>query len=476
MAAPIAIFRRFTFTKNKSNILLLSRRLFGNSQNQFKEISPFTTNHAWTIDEEIKEQIIKEEMNARRHTGSYFSQPKALPKSLRYSLETVIESFGNADIDKLSKDMNNLISSRKVPLEKDEILEILQEIENEVMEQEKMSPEHLQSLDDRKREKHLHYMRNKIMNIARKRSYRWKEIEYTLAKALAYAKSRLHFEYSCLSRIFFEMKKRDENFRPQTLFDFGSGVGSVMWACNDMWPKSIFEHFCVEKSSSMIELADLLLRDGNEAKERCFKNVNFKSYMPKDVKGGFDICVSSFSLLHLTSREERLSTLNQLWKLTDEYLVLVENGNLNGFKVINEARDFILNMSKIDQDQGGYVYSPCPHDLGCPRMKHYAKPLCPFSISYRKQLETPVENKKFCYLIMKKGKRRPEDVEWPRLMDSVKNPPRQAVCHMCTASGELQTAVITKAKHGKTLYHCVRNGRSGDLLPMVPAENTKKEP
>lgn len=50
---------------------------------------------------------------------------------------------------------------------------------------------------------------------------------------------------------------------------------------------------------------------------------------------------------------------------------------------------------------------------------------------------------------MKKGKRQEKDAEWPRLMDSVKNLPRQAVCHMCTASGELQTAVITKAKHGK---------------------------
>lgn len=69
--------------------------------------------------------------------------------------------------------------------------------------------------------------------------------------------------------------------------------------------------------------------------------------MPKDIKGGFDISVSSFSLLHLSSKEERLNTLNQLWKLTDQYLVLVENGSLSGFKVINEARDFLLNVCII---------------------------------------------------------------------------------------------------------------------------------
>lgn len=43
--------------------------------------------------------------------------------------------FGNADIDKLAKDMNNLIWSRKIPLEKDELLEKLEEMENIVMNQ-----------------------------------------------------------------------------------------------------------------------------------------------------------------------------------------------------------------------------------------------------------------------------------------------------------------------------------------------------
>lgn len=121
---------------------------------------------------------------------------------------------------------------------------------------------------------------------------------FSKAKAVAYAKSRLYYEYSCLVKIFYEMKRRDENYQPRTIFDFGSGVGSVLWyfskflllllllfcvyfhfflltfhsinyilffrACNNMWPKSIYEHYCVEKSSSMIEVADLLLRGKKE--------------------------------------------------------------------------------------------------------------------------------------------------------------------------------------------------------------------
>lgn len=36
-------------------------------------------------------------------------------------------------------------------------------------------------------------------------------------------------EYAVLQKIFMEMKTRDPDFHPLTMFDFGSGVGTATW-------------------------------------------------------------------------------------------------------------------------------------------------------------------------------------------------------------------------------------------------------
>ena len=44
-----------------------------------------------------------------------------------------------------------------------------------------------------------------------------------------YILARLCPDYASLVRVFSEIKKRDSDFSPMTMFDFGSGVGSGMW-------------------------------------------------------------------------------------------------------------------------------------------------------------------------------------------------------------------------------------------------------
>jgi ribosomal protein RSM22 (predicted rRNA methylase) len=41
--------------------------------------------------------------------------------------------------------------------------------------------------------------------------------------------TRTPAQYAALCRVFNEMKLRDPSFKPKTLFDFGSGLGSVTW-------------------------------------------------------------------------------------------------------------------------------------------------------------------------------------------------------------------------------------------------------
>jgi ribosomal protein RSM22 (predicted rRNA methylase) len=57
----------------------------------------------------------------------------------------------------------------------------------------------------------------------------WRPVEYDEHKALLYMVARFAPEYTVLHRIFMELKTREPDFQPHSLFDFGSGVGTATW-------------------------------------------------------------------------------------------------------------------------------------------------------------------------------------------------------------------------------------------------------
>lgn len=72
----------------------------------------------------------------------------------------------------------------------------------------------------------------------------------------------------------------------------------------------------------------------------------------------YDIVVSAYSLLELPSFESRMDTVLKLWNKTGRYLILVENGTNAGFRIINEARDYLLQVSSQHEQSKGFVFSP----------------------------------------------------------------------------------------------------------------------
>ena len=64
----------------------------------------------------------------------------------------------------------------------------------------------------------------------KKRSNRWKFVEYDSEAAWAYLLGgKAAYDYACIKFIMNEIKRRDKLFQPKTLLDFGSGVGTVTW-------------------------------------------------------------------------------------------------------------------------------------------------------------------------------------------------------------------------------------------------------
>jgi hypothetical protein len=54
----------------------------------------------------------------------------------------------------------------------------------------------------------------------------------------------------------------------------------------------------------------------------------------------------SYALGELVTRDERISTVRQLWSLTGDLLVLIEPGTPEGSSLVREMRTHILQMEK----------------------------------------------------------------------------------------------------------------------------------
>lgn len=120
----------------------------------------------------------------------------------------------------------------------------------------------------------------KVNKLLHQRTYNWKPIEYDAYKALQYLLGRSAQEYSTLVRIFSELAQRQPKFQPHSFFDFGAGVGTGTWAASHFWRQSIFEYFSVDASRDMNDLADLILRDGDENRQLTLRNVNYRQFLP----------------------------------------------------------------------------------------------------------------------------------------------------------------------------------------------------
>lgn len=58
----------------------------------------------------------------------------------------------------------------------------------------------------------------------------------------------------------------------------------------------------------------------------------------------------------LPDLKTRLDTILTLWKKCDGYIVLIENGTNAGFKLIEEARDFLIQQAQSEGN--AYLFAP----------------------------------------------------------------------------------------------------------------------
>ncbi|XP_035217657.1 methyltransferase-like protein 17, mitochondrial [Stegodyphus dumicola] len=316
---------------------------------------------------------------------------------------------------------------------------------------------------------------DKIKNKMRLELKRWSQVEYDHHNSLAYLVGRLAANYASAFKVFYELKNRACDFEPKTFFDFGSGVGSAVWAAHAVWGNSLKEYFCVDASSDMNDISQQLLID-SETEEMLIKTVYHRQFLPASETIKYDLVVSAFSLMDLPSLKDRMEIIDTLWRKTNDFLVIIEYGNNAGFLSVLDARDYILQVENMIYKSLGYsspgahVIAPCPHDSTCPRLIESSYKPCGFTVPYQPLFpigaEPPSRKDWISYVILRKGRRPETDISWPRLVKPVLKRPKHVHCRLCCSDGKLHDIIVTKSRHGRHAYRCARSSTLGDLLPV----------
>lgn len=478
-------FTRINCINKSTKKITIDRRFLAES---FRCSSDLVVNHRLVLDPSCEEKLNNGQKH-KRHDGILTPKRVVLPGTLKDATFHLIEKYPVSDLKKKSADLVKYLWSRHVPVESDVIVQKAKELELQILSEEGAR---LAELSLEEREKLENKVKSKVVSKLRKQIYHWEPIKYDAFRSFLYLFGRLSFDYRAAYQVFYEISQRVVDFAPKTVFHFGSGLGTTIWACDSIWPKNISEHFCCDVSDDMNTLARLLLQGGREEEEMCIPGVSFRQFFPPSPKIKYDIVVSAFSLNELPSREERLKVIEALWKKTEKFLVVIENGTNAGFSLVDDTRDFILKLNQTAlvedgfhedgfqedgfQEDGitcqasGHVFSPCPHDKACPRKSREDGTPCNFEVSYEKLSQSndqkEMEKERISYVVLRRGSR--EDIKtgsWPRVVRPVSTPSRCVHLRTCTSSGQLEYSVITAAKHGRGLYWCARACQWGDLLP-----------
>lgn len=416
------------------------------------------------IDSSLKDDFDSNVYKPRKHPGTTRIKVASIPPDILKAIQIILHDTNAKSYYDDSVKLSNYLRSRLLPPEQQDIDLKAKKIYESVSKNfQQKSPEKMTSEEKMDSSKVIDFT---VFKLLQRNVYRWANIEYNASTCLQYLIARAAPEYAVLVRVLDDIVKKIPDYKPRSFFDFGSGIGTGIWAINTYWKNSIFEYFSVDTSQDMLDLARLILCGGKENADLPYKAFFQRQFLPASSEIKYEIVLSAYSLFELPSRKSRLETIQKLWNKTEDFLIIVEHGSNAGFQIITEARDFVLNLPP--GNKSGYVFSPCPNDNVCPRYLEQNTP-CNFIMKYnslpfvRKSMVYP---DLFTYVILRKGTR-PSDVpQWPRVVRAPIVRSKHTVCRLCTSQGELKEIIFSKGKYDQTTYRCARSCNWGDELPI----------
>ncbi|XP_035026328.1 methyltransferase-like protein 17, mitochondrial [Hippoglossus stenolepis] len=405
----------------------------------------------------------------RKHPGVTNLKTLSLPEELQTAAKSIIHRAPVTRLPERTHSFANFLWSRKRAVEDVTLRRTAVSLERELWKKamEKGGDIDEDALGDR--------IKRKVFSELKRTTYHWTALKYDEELCVVYMAARLAGGYAAVRRALNEIKKRDPSFAPQSLLDFGSGLGTVVWASHSHWAASLKEMVCVDSSAPMNILAERLLKGDDEQAQPHIQQVYFRQFLPVSPKVQFDLAVAAFTLSEIPGVKEREEAVFTLWRKTSSYLVLVENGTKEGHQILMEARDTLLKKQEkmVHDSRPASVFAPCPHELTCPKLSRELVVPCNFQQRYQ-PLPLPGHNdrqiEKFSYLILTRSgplEAETEGVNWARLIAPVLRRTRHVHCRTCSPDGKLQHMVVTARKNSRDVYRCARNSDWGDQLPVV---------
>lgn len=403
----------------------------------------------------------------RKHPGVLNMKTLRLPEDLQRAALSVVLGAQIKGLPEQTRSLTQFLWSRKRPVEASTLRQRATSLESMV----------LQRAMERKEDINDSLVKSKVLSELKKTTYHWTALRYDEDLGTVYMAARLAGGYAAVRRALNEILIRDPSFAPHSLLDFGSGLGTAVWASHSCWGDTLKEMVCVDSSGPMNVLAERLLNDDGEKTQTHIKHVHFRQFLPVSPQVQFDLVVGAFSLSELASKQEREETLVTLWRKTSSYLVLVENGTKEGHQILMEARETVLKTheNKALDSRTPSVFAPCPHEMTCPKLALHPPVPCNFNQHYHPLPlpGSPVRDREtFSYVILSRSD--PNEagptLDWVRLVAPVLRRSRHVHCHTCGPDGQLHHMVVTRAKHGRDLYRCARSSDWGDQLPITQQE------
>lgn len=304
------------------------------------------------LNDSVRQNLESGTYKARKHPGINKTKTGTLPQEISSALEKTTRDYPIKTIVSEGQKLARYLKNRHPPIEADVLREKTQKFRDEFIAKKRID---LEAMEEQQRGIKERAIKETIQKKLKKNVFNWYAMKYDQFKALQYLLVRSPPEYAVIHKVFSEIKSRDPSFHPRGFFDFGSGVGTAVWALSSVWDKGqVFEYYLCDASRDMNELSELVLRGGDDNKQLDYKNINYRQFLPASSDLQFNLVVSAYSLFELDSRETRLKTVQTLWDKCEDYLVLVENGSRAGFELINEAREFILEYDRNNST----VFSP----------------------------------------------------------------------------------------------------------------------
>jgi ribosomal protein RSM22 (predicted rRNA methylase) len=270
--------------------------------------------------------------------------------------------------------------------------------------------------------------------------------------ALAYVAVRLPATYAAVRATFDAIAEARPDFAPRTMLDIGAGPATALWAAADCWPALA--------DALLVEASPLLRACGEElAAEADLPNMTWRiANVASDAIDGAprDLVALAYVLNELAPNARQL-TLERLWRLTADTLVIVEPGTPAGWQRILAARRQLIEC-------GAHLIAPCPHAHECPLQPpdwcHFARRVARSRLHRQaKGADVPWEDEKFSYVALS---RRPAPAAGARVIARPRKASGRVTLKLCRPDGSAADQLFSR-RDGDLFKHASRSDWGSSL-------------